>query len=616
MLCLYSDGSDYPKLNMATPDKSTKKKKGTVDFKYNLKVYLSFLLKYKWLFLLVLLLCLVNEAMSTADKFLFKVIIDNGAEFAAGTLGQSVFIKILIIVACVFGAVLITKSVTKWIYLHLSNVLDSRLMRDLKIRYFNHIIHLSHGFHVSHRTGSLISRVIRGGHAVETMTDVILAHGAPLVFQIIVVGISLAIFNWVTAVVLVLMVVSFIGYSLWIQQKQRPYNIEYNRMEDIEKGNISDVFMNVDSVKYFGKEELVKRNFARITNNTKKSLMAYWDYYRWLESGQIFILGLGTFFLIYFPIMSFLNGEITLGTLVFIYTVYTNLLGPMFSFVWGMRNYYRAMADFEDLFQYGKIENDIKDKENAKKLNIKKGEVEFNSVEFSYHKRKILSDLSLNIKSGEKVALVGPSGSGKTTLVKLLYRFYDVDNGEIKIDDKNIKEFQQESLREELSIVPQECILFDDTLYNNIAFSNPKATREEIFKAMKFAQLDKFIENLPDKENTIVGERGVKLSGGEKQRVSIARAILADKRVLVLDEATSSLDSQTEHEIQLGLEKLMKGRTALIIAHRLSTIMKADKIVVMDKGKIVQVGTHQTLIKKGGLYRKLWNLQKGGYLKD
>ena len=200
-------------------------------------------------------------------------------------------------------------------------------------------------------------------------------------------------------------------------------------------------------------------------------------------------------------------------------------------------------------------------------------------------------------------------------MVKLLYRFYDVNGGRILIDGKDIRDFKQESLRSELSIVPQECVLFDDTIYNNIAFSNSSASRKDVLRAMKFAQLDKVINEFPKKENTIVGERGVRLSGGEKQRVSIARAILADKKVLVLDEATSSLDSKTEHEIQKDLEKLMKGRTSIIIAHRLSTIMKADIIVVMRKGKIVQIGKHKDLLNQAGPYKHLWNLQRGGYIK-
>ena len=228
----------------------------------------------------------------------------------------------------------------------------------------------------------------------------------------------------------------------------------------------------------------------------------------------------------------------------------------------------------------------------------------------------MVKNFNLEIKPGEKVALVGHSGSGKSTLVKLLYRLYDVTAGRILIDNQNVKDVKQESLRSELSIVPQECILFDNTVFENIKFSNTKASKKDVMNAIKLAQLDKTVKNFPYKEKTIVGERGVKLSGGEKQRVSISRAILANKRVIILDEATSSLDSKTEHEIQDALKHLLKGRTSIIIAHRLSTIMNADKIVVLDKGKIVQIGKHNDLIRKKGAYRELWNLQKGGYLQE
>jgi len=271
------------------------------------------------------------------------------------------------------------------------------------------------------------------------------------------------------------------------------------------------------------------------------------------------------------------------------------MIEPLYGFVYGLRTLYGSLADFQSLFKYGKIEKQIKDQPNAKNLKIKSGEVVFENVSFRYGRRQVIENLNLKIPKNKKIALVGPSGSGKSTIIKLLYRFYDVSSGRILIDGEDIRDFKQESLRSEMSIVPQECILFDDTIYNNIAFSNPSASKEEVIKAIKSAHLDKTIENFPDKENTIVGERGVKLSGGEKQRVSIARAILADKEILVLDEATSALDSETEYEIQRDFEKLMKERTSIIIAHRLSTIMSADKIVVLKNGKIVQEGRHNEL---------------------
>jgi ATP-binding cassette subfamily B protein len=334
-----------------------------------------------------------------------------------------------------------------------------------------------------------------------------------------------------------------------------------------------------------------------------------------MRIGQGVILGSAMALLIYVTLTRFLAGEMTLGTITFIYTAYGGLVFHMFNFVGGLRNFYRAMADFQELFEYSKYTNEIKDKPDAKPLIIRKGTVEFKDINFSFGRRKIFNNFNLKIKENEKVALVGHSGCGKTTLLKLLKRFYDVDSGEILIDGKNIKDFKQSSVRNQTGIVPQECILFDDTLYNNIKFSNPLAPREKVEEAIRFAQLDKIIKHFPEREKTIVGERGVRLSGGEKQRVSIARSILANKKILILDEATSALDSETESEIQKDLQELLKGRTSIIIAHRLSTIMNADRIIVMKHGNIVQEGTHGQLINQQGEYKKLWNLQKGGYIK-
>jgi len=437
----------------------------------------------------------------------------------------------------------------------------------------------------------------------------------PLFFQVfIVTGLLLSI-SWIPALIMLVTMVIFISYSVFLQKLQKRANVEKNDQEDLEKGTISDILTNIDSIKYFGKEKLIEKKYASIAKETKKKEITLWNFYNWLSAGQSFIIGIGLFGALLFPLLDFLNGDISIGSLTFIYLIYANLRGPVFSFVHGLRNYYRVMADFESLFYYGKITNEIKDKSNAKNIDIKHGTIEFENIDFKYHKRRIFKDFSLSVKKNQKIALVGHSGCGKSTLIKLLYRLYDIEKGRILIDGKDIRDIKQESLRSELSIVPQECVLFDDTIYNNIKFSNPKATDKEIKRAIKFAQLDKIIRILPEKEKTIVGERGVKLSGGEKQRVSIARAVLANKKILVLDEATSSLDSETEYEIQKDLQKLMKNRTSIIIAHRLSTIMHSDKIVVMQRGKIVEIGTHRTLLKKKGHYFKLWNLQKGGYIK-
>lgn len=595
--------------------KSAKDKKEKIDFKYNFGLYWTFVKKYKLLFASILVVILLIESTYIFEKFLFKAVIDKGTEFSSSIIAAPAFIHVLLIIAAGYVALMAFRIAAKIAHITFINRLETRMIVDMKRKFFDHLVHLDYNFHTTHRTGSLISKLTRIGGAVERMTDTIVFNFAPLVLQLTVAVFSLVYFSWIPAVITVVTIMLFISYSFFLQKISEKANVEANLAEDAEKANISDVLTNIESVKCFGKENFVKSKYKKISEITREKTLRLWNYFRWLDSIQTLILSLGVLFLMYFTLKSFVEGQCSIGTLVFIYTVFITLIGNLFGFVWGMRNYYRSMADFEALFRYGKLENEIKDAPDAKELKIAEGDIEFEDINFRYGTRTILKNFSLKIPREKKIALVGHSGSGKTTVIKLLYRLHDVNSGKISIDGKDIKEFGQESLRAEMSIVPQECVLFNDTIYNNVAFSKPNATRDEVLKAIKFAQLDRIIKDFPKKEHTVVGERGVKLSGGEKQRVSIARAILADRKVLILDEATSQLDSHTEHEIQEDLKELMKGRTSIVIAHRLSTIMSADKIIVMERGKIVQEGTHRQLINKEGPYKKLWSLQKGGYIK-
>jgi len=586
-----------------------------IDFKYNFKIYWNLLKKYKLIMFLVLLFFFIREARILLERFLFKIIIDEGTNFGSGIITREAFAEILIVIAIVFIVANIISAISTWFRVHFLNRLENNTIIDMKRKFFNHIVGLDHNFHTTHKTGSMISRISRGASAVERMTDIIAFNFVTLVLQLVMVSFSLIYLDITSALVISLTVVIFIIFSFILQRMQEQSNVEANRAEDTEKGSIADVLTNIDSVKYYGKEKVIQDKYAKLTDQTRFFFLKNWDYFRWMSFGQNVILSLGTVLLFFFSLRGFLDGRISIGTLTFIYTTYAGLIIYVFGFVHGLRGFYRAMADFQELFQYNKLTNEIKDKKGASNLDIKKGTVEFKDVNFNYGRRKIFEKFNLKIKENEKVAFVGHSGCGKTTLVKLLNRFYDVNSGEILIDGKNIQDFKQRSIRGETGIVPQECVLFDDTVYNNIKFANPGASKKEVYAAINFAQLAPIISSFPDKEKTIVGERGVKLSGGEKQRVSIARAILANKKILILDEATSSLDSETEHEIQKDLQELLKGRTSIIIAHRLSTIMNADRIVVLKKGKIVQMGSHNDLIRKPGEYKKLWNLQKGGYIK-
>jgi ABC-type multidrug transport system fused ATPase/permease subunit len=596
--------------------KKVKKEKKRINFKYNFKEYWSFVRKRKWSLFLLVFAIIITELLFVLDKFLFKRIIDDAELFVQNSLALDIFIKTLIIIAVIFLGVVVFRSFGRWWSEHILIHFELGMMKDLKKKYFGHILTLSHNFHTTHKSGSLISRLGRGQHSMEAMTDIITFQFFPLLIQLILVSVSLAIFSITPMIVVLIMSVVFISYSFLIQRAQEDSKLKHNSAEDSEKGFVSDIFTNIESIKYFGKEKVINSRFEKVIENTRVRGLKNYKYFRWFGAGQFLILGVGTFFLMYFPVIQFLAGEMTLGTLVFIFTLFGNVAGNLFGFVWGVRGFYRSMADFQDLFGYGKIKNEIKDKPNAKRIKIKNGAIKFDNITFDYGQRKFFKNFNLEIKPNEKIALVGHSGCGKTTIVKLLNRLYDVKSGRILIDGKDIRNFKQRSVREETGIVPQEAILFDDTIYNNIKFANNKTTKEEVWKAIKFAQLDKIIKNLPNKENTIVGERGVKLSGGEKQRVSIARAILANKKILVLDEATSALDSETEHEIQKDMKKLLEGRTSIIIAHRLSTIMSADRIIVMKEGKIIEQGKHSELIRKNGEYKRLWGLQKGGYLGD
>jgi ATP-binding cassette subfamily B protein len=591
------------------------RKRGPVNYKENFKIYLGLLGRYKALAIVSLVIVVIMQLASVSEKFLFKSFIDKGSEFLNNTIGKSEFVNHLWILALVFLGLVVVRSISNSVRVYLLNRLDARLMRDLKQKFFAHLINLDYKFHSEKKTGSLISQIMRGSRAVENITDVLVFNMVPLIMRLVMVGAALIYFDLYSGISLFVTTILFVVYSIVLQFRQESAHVRYNKIDDREKANISDVFSNVETVKYFGKEKRIISRFKRLSEKTYRAALRFWDYFIYLSGGQQFILGVGTFFVLYFPVRALINGSLSVGTLAFIYTSYLSVTGFLFSFVHGIRSFRMAIIDFNELFKYEKIEKEVKDVPGAKPIKIKRGEIEFIDVSFFYKNEGLIKNLNLRIKPKTKVAIVGPSGAGKSTIVKLLFRLFDVKKGKILIDGIDIRKVKQESLRSEMSIVPQDAILFDDTIYNNIAFANPKASRKEVFKAIRFAQLDKLIERLPKKENTIVGERGVKLSGGERQRVSIARAVLANKKILVLDEATSSLDSETEREIQKDLEELMKNKTTIIIAHRLGTVMKADIIIVVDKGRITEIGTHKELIsKKSGLYKKLWELQIGGYL--
>ncbi|MFA5485010.1 MAG: ABC transporter ATP-binding protein [Candidatus Pacearchaeota archaeon] len=588
-----------------------------INYKATLKKYLSYIWDFKFVFLMLIFTVFLLEILSVIPNFLFKSLIDNGTLFSNNILGRAEFVHILLIIFSTFLVTRLFLVVMFYIRAKYLAIVEAKIVFNLKNHFFNHIIDLDHNFHTTHKSGSLISKLSRGAGAIEGLTDVIFFNFAPFFVQAIIIGASLIYFNWISALIIGLVTFSFVLFSIKMQKFQQLDKKSYNKYDNLEKGNISDIFINIDSIKYFGKNKFVKNLYKKYSGKTKEKQEKYYSWFKFFDSGQIIIISIGTVAILIFPILDFLNKNITLGTLSFIYTTYLSLIGSLYGLVWGIRGVYRSLTDLQDLFDYENYQKEIVDKDKTIPLKIKKGEIEFKNIYFDYEKNNdLFKNFNLKIPANKTIALVGSSGCGKTSLVKLLYRLYNLKSGKILIDGINIEDVAQEELRNELSIVPQEVILFDDTIYNNIKFANPLAKKQDVLNAIKFAQLEELIKKLPKGYNTIVGERGVKLSGGQKQRVSIARAILANKKILILDEATSALDSETEHNIKIALENLIKNRTTIVIAHRLSTIMNADLIVVLDNGKIVQVGTHRELITQDGEYSKLWDYQKGGFLQE
>jgi ATP-binding cassette, subfamily B, heavy metal transporter len=589
---------------------------------YTMQVLWSFIRKQKIYFWGVLIFTLLIELVVFADKFIYKYLVDRATDFSKNLIAPQLFAKMIFWLALSYLALKVFQSLFWFYRVHNLNLLDGNVMADVEKKSFWHIINLSYLFHLNKKTGSIISQFTRGVSKTESLIDAFAFHFFPTIFRLILsVGI-ISIFNGKVALILGVTSFSFITFGVYWSHKQRYAQQVANAKEDTLKQNLSDVFLNIETVKYFGKEQPTYAYFRNLANKLKESRFIFWRFHSWHSGIQTMIIGIGMSAMLYVMFNGFLDGELTLGSLTLILSSIWTLIPNLFGLIHGYRDFIRSSVDVSALFEMFKEKNEVVDIDDARKIKIDKGKIEFNNVNFTYPKNKsekqiqiALKNFNLKIASDTKLALVGPSGSGKTTVIKLLYRLFDIDDGEILIDGQNINSVTQESLRNSMSIVPQEPILFDNSIFFNIAYANPKASSKNVWKAIKFAQLDKFISKLPHKEKTIVGERGVKLSGGEKQRVSIARAILANKKILVLDEATSALDSETEKEIQRDLEHLMKNRTTIIIAHRLSTIMKADKIVVLSKGEIIEVGNHKELKnKQGGLYKRLWSLQQGGSL--
>ncbi|MGB5215894.1 MAG: ABC transporter ATP-binding protein/permease [Anderseniella sp.] len=506
--------------------------------------------------------------------------------------------------------------VTQWGFNQLRDALFARVgqyaVRQLAFRTFKHMHKLSLRFHLERRTGGLSRIIERGTKGIEIIVRFTILNTAPTILEF---ALTAAIFAYAYGWSYVAVIAAVVWLYSWFTVRASDWRInirkEMNESDNEANTKAIDSLLNFETVKYFGNEEMEARRFDNSMERYEASATKTWTSLGWLNFGQGLIFGIGMTIVMVMSALEVQAGNQTIGDFVFINVMLMQLSVPLNFIGFVYREIRQGLADIEQMFDLLSVEEEILDAPDAKQLDVSDGVIRFNSVDFSYDaERSILKGLDFEVPAGQTFAIVGPSGAGKSTISRLIYRFYDVTGGSISIDGQDVCEVTQKSLRAAVGMVPQDTVLFNDTIRYNIRYGRPDATDEEVEAAARLAQIHDFILDLPDGYDAMVGERGLKLSGGEKQRVSIARTILKGPPILILDEATSALDTMTEQDIQTALKLVSKDRTTLVIAHRLSTVVDADQIIVLGKGSIAERGTHAQLLEQDGVYSSMWNRQR------
>ena len=486
-----------------------------------------------------------------------------------------------------------------------------RAFRNLALETFQHIHKLSLRYHISRKTGALSRVIERGVKGLEFLLRFLLFSVGPLVLELLIIAVIM--FFWFDFLYLAAIIVMIAVY-IWFTFKVTEWRVKIRKIMNDQDTDANqkaiDSLLNYETVKYFSAEEREANRYDGAIKQYEKAALTTAYSLAFLNFGQSLIITAGLIIVMVMAALGVQSGYLTVGDFVMVnaymiqITMPLNFLGTVY------REIRQGLVDMGEMFDLLEQPVEILDSENASELKITDGHISFENVTFGYNKsRLIIQNVSIEINSRETIAIVGPSGSGKSTIGRLLFRFYDAQQGSIKIDGQDIRDVTQESLHRSIGVVPQDTVLFNDTIYYNIAYGLDNASRAEVEKAAKDAQIHDFILSLPDGYETTVGERGLKLSGGEKQRVGIARTLLKNPPILLLDEATSALDTETEREIREALTNASEGRSVLTIAHRLSTIADADRIIVLENGSIVEIGTHEALLSKRGRYYSLWTKQ-------
>ncbi|ASY62229.1 ABC transporter HlyB/MsbA family [Sinorhizobium sojae CCBAU 05684] len=485
-------------------------------------------------------------------------------------------------------------------------------VRQLAYRTFVHMHQLSLRFHLERRTGGLSRIIERGTKGIETIVRFTILNSVPTLLEFL---LTAVIFWWGYGFSYLFVTAVTVWLYIWFTVRASDWRIAIRRsMNDSDTDantKAIDSLLNFETVKYFGNEEMEAGRFDRSMERYERAATQVWTSLGWLNFGQALIFGAGTAVMMTISALAVQRGEQTIGDFVFVNAMLIQLAIPLNFIGFVYREIRQGLTDIEHMFDLLDVRPEVVDRPNAADLKIERGAIAFRDVHFAYDQaRPILKGISFEVPAGKTVAVVGPSGAGKSTLSRLLYRFYDVQRGSITIDGQDVRDVTQKSLRAVIGMVPQDTVLFNDTIAYNIRYGRVSASDAEVEAAAEAAQIADFIRGLPEGYRATVGERGLKLSGGEKQRVAIARTILKAPPILILDEATSALDTKTEQEIQAALDVISRNRTTLVIAHRLSTVINADEIIVLKDGVIAERGTHRELIERDGLYASMWSRQR------